>query len=319
MALVNLMFVSPDLSWPAKAGHPGGLSETLTGWPGFRYAQPGHDNMGKKRSSMATVDTNERISFERVTGTIGAWVRGVELSGVQPAATTTRLRHALHELGVLFFEFDHTLSASEFVAFGAVFGEPEETYKLTLGKGDAPYIDSDFVPMKEYRVNCWHADGTALEYPPQAAMLTPIELPEAGGDTMWASMYAAWESLSSHLQNLLEGLEVLHTTQRLPFLKNASTAVHPAVIRDPVTGKKLLFVNSNYSERILGISEKESESLLRILFEHVNTPEFHVRLRWRPGVVAVWEERVTQHRGVADFAGPRKLRRLTFAGERPSA
>jgi taurine dioxygenase len=268
---------------------------------------------------MASVDVNERISFERVTGTIGAWVRGVALTGPYPAQTATRLERALHEHGVLFFEFDDALSAAEFADFGALFGEPEETYKLTLGKGDAPYIDSDFVPMKEYRINCWHADGTALEYPPQAAMLTPIELPEAGGDTMWASMVAAWEGLSSHMQNLLDGLEVQHTTARQPFLKNASTAVHPAVIRDPVTGRKLLFVNSNYSERFIGLSVKESDSLLRILFEHVNTPEFHVRLRWRLGVVAVWEERVTQHRGVADFTGPRKLRRLTFAGVRPSA
>jgi taurine dioxygenase len=100
-------------------------------------------------------------------------------------------------------------------------------------------------------------------------------------------------------------------------LRETSSAVHPAVIRDPVTGRKMLFVNSNYTERILGMTDKESEALLRMLFEHVNTPEFHVRLRWRSGVIAVWEERVTQHRGIADFVGPRKLRRLTFAGDRP--
>ncbi len=90
------------------------------------------------------------------------------------------------------------------------------------------------------------------------------------------------------------------------------------MIRDPVTGRKMLFVNSNYTERFLGMKDSESDALLRMLFEHVNTPEFHVRLRWRPGVVAVWEERVTQHRGVADVVGPRKLRRLTFTGDRPT-
>jgi taurine dioxygenase len=81
----------------------------------------------------------------------------------------------------------------------------------------------------------------------------------------------------------------------------------------------MLYVNSGYSERLLGLSDKESDSLLQFIFDHVNTPEFHVRLKWRLGVVAIWEERVTQHKGVDDFKGPRKLKRLTITGSRPSA
>jgi taurine dioxygenase len=263
------------------------------------------------------LETNLR--FERVTGNVGAIAHGVRRGGTEHSTTADTLRRALHEYGVLFFEFDHAVNADEFAAFGTLFGEPEETYRLTVGKGETRYIDSELVPMKEFRVNFWHTDGTPFQCPPQAAMLTPVELPEAGGDTMWASMYAAWEGLSSYHQRLLDGLEVLHSTARLPFLRPATSAVHPAVIRDPVTGRKILFVNSNYSERILGMSDRESEALLHMLFEHVNTPEFHVRLRWRLGVVAVWEERVTQHRGVADFVGPRKLRRITFVGTQPAA
>jgi taurine dioxygenase len=257
------------------------------------------------------------LRFERVTGNIGARVHGVDLGPAHPAATAEAVRHALHEHGVLFFEFDHALDAAEFLAFSALFGEPEEGYRLTLRGDSGELIDSELVPMKEFRINCWHTDGTALACPPQAAMLTPVELPEAGGDTLWASMHAAWEGLSSQHQRLLESVDALHSTVRLPFLRERPTAVHPAVIRDPVTGRKLLFVNSNYTERFVGMKDGESEALLQTLFEHINTPEFHVRLRWRPGVVAVWEERVTQHRGVADFAGPRKFRRLTFPGDRP--
>ena len=178
-------------------------------------------------------------------------------------------------------------------------------------------MDSEKVPMKQFQTNKWHGDGTLFECPPQAAMLTCVEAPPAGGDTMWASMYAAWDDLSSYTQRLLEEVEVLNSARRLPWLKSDATAVHPAVITDPITGKKALFVNENYSERILGMSEHESESLLQTLFRHVNTPEFHVRHRWKPGRIAVWEERVTQHRGVADFTGPRKMRRLTFIGDRP--
>ncbi len=259
------------------------------------------------------------IRFEPATGLVGAWVHGVSLDERDPEVAGL-LERRLHEHGVLFFQFDHALTGPEFMGFSTMFGEPEDGYRLTLKEEtDSPYIDSDMAPMKEVRINYWHSDGTALECPPQAAMLTPVELPPAGGDTMWASMYAAWDALSPHYQKLLEGLEVQHGTARLPFLRETPSMVHPAVIRDPVTGRKLLFVNSNYSERFVGMSLKESDALLQMLFDHINTPEFHVRLRWRPGIVAVWEERVVQHRGVADFTGPRKLRRITFKGGKPSA
>jgi taurine dioxygenase len=257
-----------------------------------------------------------RVRFERVTGTIGAIVHGVGLDEEPGTETAATLVRALHEHGVLFFDFGEPVGDGDFQAFSRLWGEVDNHWKTA--RTETPYIDSATSPMAESRINRWHTDGTALEFPPQAAMLTAVDLPDVGGDTMWASMSAAWEGLSSHYQRLLEGLDVQHGTSRLPFLRQNAQAVHPAVIRDPVTGRKLLFVNSNYSERFIGMTENESDALLRMLFTHVNTPEFHVRLRWRPGIVAVWEERATQHRGVADFSGPRKLRRLTFKGERPS-
>jgi taurine dioxygenase len=267
---------------------------------------------------MSAAEPTRNITFEPATGLVGAWVHGVALDERDPAVAQT-LQRRLHEHGVLYFQFDHVLSGEEFMRFAELFGEMEDAYRMTLkDKTESPYIDSDKAPMKEVRINYFHTDGTALETPPQAAILTPVELPPAGGDTMFASMYAAWDALSPHYQRMLEGLDVLHSTRRLPFLNEVPGTVHPAVIRDAVTGRKMLFVNANYSDRVLGMSERESEELLQFLFAHINTPEFHVRQRWRPGMVAVWEERVVQHRGVADFTGPRKLRRLTFKGSRPS-
>jgi taurine dioxygenase len=267
---------------------------------------------------MTTAELTREITFEPATGLVGAWVHGVSLDE-RDAAVAALLTRRLHEHGVLFFQFDEVLSAQEFIGFAGLFGEMEDAYRMTLKEGkDSPYIDSDLAPMKEVRINFFHTDGTALETPPQAAILTPVELPPAGGDTMFASMYAAWDALSPHYQRMLEGLEVLHSTRRLPFLNEVPGTVHPAVIRDEVTGRKMLFVNANYSDRVIGMSERESEELLQFLFAHINTPEFHVRQRWRLGMVTVWEERVVQHRGVADFTGPRKLRRLTFKGSRPS-
>jgi taurine dioxygenase len=267
---------------------------------------------------MTTAQLARNITFEPATGLVGAWVHGVALDE-QGADVAAMLTEKLHEHGVLYFQFDEILTSEQFVQFAQLFGELEDGYRLSLKETrESPYIDSDLAPMKEVRINVFHTDGSVLENPPQAAILTPVELPPAGGDTMFASMYAAWDALSPHYQRLLEGMEVLHTTRRLPFLRESPECVHPAVIRDAVTGRKMLFVNANYSDRILGMSERESEELLQFLFAHINTPEFHVRERWRPGMVAVWEERVVQHRGVADFTGPRKLRRLTFKGTRPS-
>jgi taurine dioxygenase len=258
------------------------------------------------------------IRFEKVAVHAGAVVHGVPLDESDPAVVET-LTRALHQYGVLFFDYDHVVTPGEFLNFSKLFGEAEGDYPLSIDAKESPYIDSDIVPMKEVRINVFHTDGTALEYPPQAAMLTPFELPEVGGETMFASMYAAWDALSPPYQRLLEEVEVLHSTARLPFLRESPTAVHPAVVRDSVTGRKMLFVNANYTERILGMSPTESESLLQMLFAHINTPEFHVRRPWRLGTVAVWEERVVQHRGVADFTGPRKLRRITFKGDKPAA
>lgn len=269
-----------------------------------------------------TTETLPKIRLEPASGLVGAHVFGVDLHGPHSRETSEALRRALHEHGVLFFEYDNVVSQPEFQAFGDIFGEVEDGYRLSALEDGKPVemegiMDSDKVPMKQFQTNKWHGDGTLFERPPQSAMLTCVEAPPAGGETMWASMYAAWDDLSSYTQRLLEEVEVLNSAKRLPWLTSDATAVHPAVITDRITGKKALFVNENYSERILGMSEHESETILQMLFRHVNTPEFHVRYSWQPGRIAVWEERVTQHRGVANFTGPRKMRRLTFIGDQP--
>jgi taurine dioxygenase len=144
---------------------------------------------------------------------------------------------------------------------------------------------------------------------------------------MWASTTAAFDALSSRLQRTLEGMEAVHSTNGVArFYENGrgkevfgegESHSHPVVIVDPVTRRKALYVNSNYTERLVGVSEQESARLLEMLFAHVNTPEFHVRLRWQPNMVAVWEERVTQHRAVADYADRRVMRRIVIKGQRP--
>jgi taurine dioxygenase len=273
-----------------------------------------------------SVDAATRISFEKITAAIGARVRGIAADQQATPEVIQTLRQGLHEHGVLFFEFGKVVEPERLKQFSRLFGE-EEPYAFTSQQpgeakaktGAAGCIDAAYQPLKEYRTAQWHTDGSAMEHPPQAAILTAVVPPELGGGTMWASMYAAYDSLSSHYQRLLDGLQVLHTTGRTPFVKQQTQTVHPAIIRDPVTGRKALYVNSVYSERFLDMSEPESDALMRFLFEHVNSPEFHVSLKWQAGTTAVWEERVTQHRAVDAFVGTRRLRRLTVKGDRPSA
>jgi taurine dioxygenase len=274
---------------------------------------------------MVVADTRTRIRFEKAAVAIGARVHGIALDEQATPEVVQTLREGLHEHGVLFFEFGKRVEEEQLRNFSRLFGE-EEPYAFSTKQqeaqakgGAAGCIDAAYQPLKEYRTAQWHTDGSPMEFPPQAAILTAVDPPELGGGTMWSSMYAAYEDLSSHYQRLLDGLQVLHSTKRTPFVKQQTQAVHPAIIRDPVTGKKALYVNSIYSERFLDMSEPESDSLMKFVFEHVNSPEFHVGLTWRPGMTAVWEERVTQHRAVNAFIGPRRLRRLTVKGDRPSA
>jgi taurine dioxygenase len=274
------------------------------------------------------VATDREIEFERVTTNVGAIVHGVDVRVPQDLAVASLLRRALPEHGVLFFFSDEEISDEEFRAFAPAFGEPF-VYPYGQGGGSGNFVTEDGSDADRLRTSHWHTDGSPQERPPQAALLSPVQLPTVGGDTLWASMTAAFDALSPRLQGMLEGMDALHSTEQVArhykgedgksVFGAGEAHVHPVVITDPVTRRKALYVNSNYTERLIGMSERESTQLLDLLFDHINTPEFHVRLRWRPNMIAVWEERVTQHRAVADYRERRVLRRITITGDRPPA
>lgn len=256
------------------------------------------------------------VRFEAVSGNIGAWVRGFELDAPENGLLKEQLQRALAEYGVLFFDFGRVPNFEEYFGFAGLFGQVQgkfgQVVKDRQGE-ETPFIDSARTPMKQFRINHWHGDGGPLPVPPLAAILTAYEVPGAGGDTMWASMVAAYEALSPHMQRMLDGMQIVNNNDRTRFLE-AKEHVHPAVVVNPITGRKCLFVDPNYTARFVGVPEAENEALLRFLFEHINTPEFHVRLRWKPGYAAVWHQQVTKHRGVDDFTGSRKLQRHTVDG-----
>jgi taurine dioxygenase len=271
------------------------------------------------------------VELERVTGTIGAKVRGLDLHDLHGADLDFMLRRALAQHGVLFFDLEGPIGDEELKDFASHFGDIEPFHYGRTNRGrEVALLDmQDGASAVLARTNVWHTDSSALTSPPAAALLTPKRITKTGGDTMWASMTAAYDALSSHLQRLLEGMDAHHSntslTRHYSDAKKQSTfgsgspdrAVHPVVPTEPLTGRKYLYVNANYTHRMIGLKDSESDRLLAMLYDHINTPEFHVRLRWQPGTIAVWHERLTQHRVVADWTGRRMLRQVLIKGEPP--
>jgi taurine dioxygenase len=273
------------------------------------------------------------LRIKALTPAIGATVEGIDLSGPLSDDAVTQIRSALDDHLALFFE-GQSLTPVQQRGFAARFG-PLYLHPFYPGHETATEVmvlEHDAT----HRANSdrWHNDVTYLERPPQAAVLYSEEIPEIGGDTLWANMYLAYETLSEPLRQFVAQLRAVHsfaknfTPERFKALgiedrRDRMYAEHPPVSHpvartNPATGRKALFVNQDFTSHIEGLSPSESDALLRMLFEHMARPEFQVRWRWREGTVAFWDNRWTQHCALADYFPNRRLvRRVTILGERP--
>lgn len=178
----------------------------------------------------------------------------------------------------------------------------------------------------------WHSDTAYLEKPPMGSMLYAVELPPFGGDTLFANMYRAYDTLSDGMKGLLDGLKAVNSADRPAVAATradrireaghddgrATEAVHSVVRTHPETGRKSLYVNIAHTVRFDGMTEEESAPLLAYLFEHQIKPEFTCRFRWSVGALAFWDNRCAQHNPINDYHGHRRLlHRVTLAGDRP--
>jgi taurine dioxygenase len=268
-----------------------------------------------------------------LTPSIGATVTGVDLRTLRTDDAVAAIRTALDEHLVLFFE-DQSLTPGQQRDFAARFG-PLYRHPFYPGHEQAPEI-MVLAHDESHRANSdrWHNDVTYLENPPQAAVLYAEEIPEVGGDTLWANMYLAYETLSQPLKELVSQLRAVHsfaknfTPERFRALgmedrqerlyAEHPPVSHPVARTNPATGRKALFVNQDFTSHIEGVTQRESDALLRFLFEHMAQLEFQVRWRWRPHAVAIWDNRWAQHCALADyFPNRRRMRRATILGDRP--
>ena len=267
------------------------------------------------------------MQVERLTPAIGAEITGIDLSSKLDQATLDEIYRTLLDCLVIFFP-DQNLSAAEQLEFSKTFGpidKPHAVYRHLDGYPQVTLLESDAnsVPGTDE----WHSDLTFYPNPPFASILHACEIPPNGGDTLWASMYAAYDALPSAMKTLIEELEAIHDPGSFKngflgvehdiaalnaAMSTVGSAVHPIVKFHPTTGKACLYVNASFTRHIVGLTARESDRLLHYLYDHIDQPDFQVRHRWRKGDVSIWDNRVTQHYAVADyFPQYRRMHRVT--------
>ena len=278
------------------------------------------------------------LSVERIAGALGAVVSGVDLAEKLDGETIAAIRNALLEHQVIFFR-DQRLTPEQHLAFGARFGELQVHEFVEASALDPRIIEVRKEP--EDRRNFgggWHTDVSYLERPALGSVLYAHEVPDYGGDTLFANMYLAYETLSDGMKAMLEGMTAVHSARR-PYgpeaaerqMRGGSSSMkyrlseaahaeveHPVVRTHVETGRKSLYVNRTFTLRFKDMSEEESAPLLDYLCRHAVRPEFTCRFRWQKNSIAFWDNRCVQHNAVNDYHGQRRLmHRVTIEGERP--
>jgi len=262
---------------------------------------------------------------------------GVELSGVDFASELTpevfqEVRRLLVEHQVIFFR-DQDISPQQHHDLAASFGplQTHPAYGTVDGFPEITILES--TAENPSKIEAWHTDMTFRQHPPMGAVLRSKVIPEQGGDTLWASMTAAYDALSAQMKEFLSGLTAEHDfswgfkeslaepggRERLAqAVANNPPVVHPVIRTHPESAKKVLFVNSLFTTRILELEKQESAALLEFLYEHVTTPEFSCRFNWEPNTIAIWDNRSTQHKPINDyFPAHRMLHRIVIDGDMP--
>ena len=277
---------------------------------------------------------NERLTFTALGPWIGAQVSDVDLSRPLSDAQFEQLYHGLLRYQVLFLR-NQVITPQQQRALAVRFGDLHIHPVYPHAAGVEEIIELDTHQDNPPDNDNWHTDVTFIETPPAIALLAAKLLPESGGDTLWSSGIAAYETLSEPVKQLLSGLQAEHdfkkSFQEYKYRRTPEEhqrwqqavakhppVCHPAIRTHPVSGRKALFVNEGFTTRLLGVSEKESDALLNYLFAHATKPEFQVRWRWQENDIAIWDNRVTQHYANADYYPARRvMHRATVLGDVP--
>ena len=265
------------------------------------------------------------------SGSIGAEIRGLDLSRPLDGDSFERLNRAFLDHQVIFFR-GQRLSPRQYQDFALRFGKLAE-YLFADGLDGFPYITEIVKTEDETRGfgDFWHSDSTYLESPPKITMLYARHLPPRGGDTLFSDMYAVHDALSPGLQAALAPLRAVNSASGLPrdetlyrevksrnSERREQSALHPVIRIHDETGRQAIYVNGAHSLRFDGMTRDESRPLLNYLFGLAARPEFQFRLRWQPDTLAIWDNRCTQHYALNDYHGHRRvMHRIIVEGTLP--
>jgi len=287
-----------------------------------------------------SADRYRTIRVRPLTLCIGAEIEGADLRRPLPRDVLAEVRSALLHWKVIFFR-DQGLDHAQHVAFARQFGAP------TIGHPVFGHVDAFpeiYSVAKERTANSqrstevltpwhgWHTDITAAINPPMASILRGVTIPPYGGDTCWTNLAVAYQGLSEPLQRFVDGLRGIHRYRAAPPAAKGKSAYdeslrsrslvseHPLVTVHPETGERILFANPGFLKSISGLSPRESQQILELLWEHLVRPEYTVRFKWNPGDIAFWDNRSTAHlapRDIFESDFDRQLYRITLVGEVP--
>ena len=274
------------------------------------------------------------MKIDRLSPALGAVISGIDLNATLNNEAQQGLQAALVEHQVLFLR-QQFLQAEQQRDVAKLFGDLHihPIYPAHERVAEVMVLDSHKQDLRDNEL--WHTDVTFIQTPPLGCVLSAQQVPEFGGDTLWASSTAAYAALSKPMQALLDGLSASHDIRKsFPAARFAITDAdaarfekakqdhppvsHPVVRTHPVSGKKGLFVSEGFTTHINELTEAESEALLRFLFAHATHPNFQVRWHWQAGDVAIWDNRATQHFANFDYgAAHRIMHRATVLGDKP--
>lgn len=274
-----------------------------------------------------------KVKIDRLGLNIAAEVKGLDLTRPLSAGEVTALEHALADHEVLIFR-DQDITPQQQLDFGKCFGAPS-VHPFSPN----PTGMQELIVLDNHRDNppkltdIWHSDETFRSTPPMATILRGTIVPKIGGDTLFASMTAAYDGLSDGLQQFISGLEALHDFKPFRTLFDESPEskkrlrameddyplqAHPVVRVHPVSGRKTIFVNPQFAIRIKGMKEDESRNLLNLLFDQAKIPEYQYRLKWQRNTMVMWDNRAALHYASHDYHPQRRrMERITIAGDAP--
>jgi alpha-ketoglutarate-dependent taurine dioxygenase len=293
---------------------------------------------------MTTIESTIELAITQLTGITGAEITGVDLGEPIPDSTVRAILWALVEYKVIFFPGQH-LTPEQHLAFAARCGEITEAHPISRGNYGHPglheinysEIRDTYAtrqnPLRKPHRDGWHTDVTFMETPPMGSILNALAIPERGGDTVFANTEAAYEGLSEPFQKFLDGLVAVHDGEEAfgeglrrdgyaewdgQRITEFTPVEHPLVRTHPVSGRKSLFVNPEFTSHIKGFSRRESDGILNLLYEHMINQKYLVRYNWTTGDLGFWDNRATMHFVVVDYGTQHRLiQRVTLKGERP--